>query len=467
MKKYILYSLVVVSFLTSCESDITSLNNDPKNAQEIPSSFAFASGQYDLANALFDPGTQASGFPFLIEHQAETTYVTPSRFLLNSNSTNMWDRVYVRGLKMLDNSKNILSKEFDAGNEVGRNKLAMIEILSCYGFKSLVDTYGDIPYTEALQQENKISSPKYDDARTVYTALISRLDNAIGSITTSSGGYTQDFFYKGDMSKWKKLANSIKLSFGINLADVDPALSKKIVEEAYASGVMTSNADNAVYSYDGASYKNPYSVTREDIVASKILVDQLKQSNDPRLAKYFSTVNGNYVGGVFGNQNNYKTTSTFSASVSATTARGLFFDYSQVEFLLAEGAARGYNVGSAATHYKNAIAASMDYWGVAAADRDAYIAANPYNSAGNFKQQIGAQVWVSGYTNGYFVWNSIRRLNYPSLPVPPTSQLSGYPIRLPYPDGEQNLNNVNWTAAVSKIPGGRDVATAPVFWDKN
>ncbi len=467
MKKIIILLSGILLTTISCERDMTSLNVNPKAAETIPSRYAFASGQYDLFNTIYDPGTQAGAYPFLVQHLAETTYTTPSKFSLDTNSSNEWDRIYLR-LQMLNNAKGFLSSEADAGSPSGKNKLAMIEILMCLGFQNLVDTYGDVPYSDALKKDAtpSILSPKYDDAKTIYVDLINRLDNAIGMITSSTAGYTEDAFYKGDMSKWLKLANTVKYSLGINLADADPVLSKKVCEEAYNKGVLASNSDNVILAYDGASYKNPYSTTREDIVAADTFVNQLKAKNDPRVDKYFSKVGGTVVGGVFGNQNVYASTSTFNSAVSASNAKATLLDYAQVEFWLAEGAARGYNVGNAEDHYKKGIAASMDLWGVDSATRDSYIANNPYSSA-NYKASIGLQSWFAGYTKPYFTWNSVRRLDSPVLVNPVKSVLTSYPYRLSYPNGEQNLNKANWSAAVAHIPGGSDTPTAKVFWDKN
>lgn len=465
MKK-IFYVAVAALLVSSCEREITSLNSNPKQAETVPSKFAFTSAEYDMLNTIYNPGTQSNAYHFLTQQLAETTYVTPSKFSLDTNSSNHWDLMYVRGLKMLQNAKNTLATEFDASSPSGKNKWATIEVLTVLGFQNLVDTYGDVPYTDALQQEQGKLSPKYDKAAIIYADLIKRLDAAIASMDTASPGYAEDFLYKGNMAKWKKFANTVKFGLGLNLADVDPTVAKRVCEEAYNSGMLASNDDNAYIPYDGSNYKNPFSTTREDIVASKTYVDKLVEYNDPRLEKYFTKKGSSVVGGVFGKQNTYSSTSTFNTSISAGSAKGLFLDYSQSEFWLAEGAARGYNVGPAVNHFTNAISASLDYWGVDATSKASYLAANPYNSAGDFKKQIGIQSWLAGFAKGYFTWNTVRRLDAPVLANPVTSVLTSYPYRLSYPNGEQNLNAANWSAAASAIPGGKDTPTAHVFWDK-
>ena len=146
-------------------------------------------------------------------------------------------------------------------------------------------------------------------------------------------------------------------------------------------------------------------------------------------------------------------------------------DYTELAFYLAEAAERGFSVGgSAATWYENGIRSSMEYWGVAAADIDTYMARADVayaTAAGNWKQKIGTQAWLAFYVRGLEGWTSYRRLDFPVLNLPPAPDESAegaVPRRHTYPVNEQTLNGENYSAAASKIGG--DKLSTKIFWDE-
>ena len=128
------------------------------------------------------------------------------------------------------------------------NKIAIAKVMRAYAFSILVNTYGDIPYTEALQgREN--TTPKYDKQQDVYYALLDTINASIQEMDVSAGSFnTADIIYNGDMDKWFKFANSIRLKLGIIIADVDPSRAQAEAEAA-APNVFTSNDDNALFRY--------------------------------------------------------------------------------------------------------------------------------------------------------------------------------------------------------------------------
>jgi hypothetical protein len=143
------------------------------------------------------------------------------------------------------------------------------------------------------------------------------------------------------------------------------------------------------------------------------------------------------------------------------------FDYSEVEFLLAEAVERGYDVGAgtAAEHYDKAITASVEDWGGTTAQAAAYLT-NPrvaYATAeGDWRQKIGTQSWLAYYNRGFEAWTQFRRLDFPLLVAPPDA-LSPLPIRYTYPIEEQTLNGTNWENAGTDIGG--DAVDTQLFWD--
>lgn len=504
MKKIIIIlgALVfTVPTITSCESDITSLNVDPKHPDTIPSMNFFTSAQYYLFEQLNTNSVNRNITRYFTQQITETTYTDESNYdmVTRQINTQHWNFSYRNILNAIKLGKEKLEEESKIATNpssaaaVKNNMWAQMEIVEIYTWANLVDTYNNVPYTEAMTAEaggSGVLSPKYDDAKTIYADLIKRLDATIAKISVGAEGYQDVSSYKGSMVKWKKLANSLKLRLGVNLSDVDPALAKSTVESAVAGGVITSNADNWTLTFTPGLFASPLYQTvnpagsgRKDFVAADTLVDFMNESEDPRRSKYFTLVpkldndgnpvkdaNGNvimiYRGGGFGDSNSWSSFSKMADDIIKEDAVGDYFDYSEVSFLLAEAAQRGFSVGGTAdAFYKQAIQASMDYWMVTNEQAKAYIDANPYDAA-NWKKSIGEQSWVAMYNRGFEAWTFNRRLDFPKFIAPEGAVTDGVPTRMTYPAPEQSLNKTNWSEAVSKLPGGKDIATAKVFWDK-
>ena len=152
---------------------------------------------------------------------------------------------------------------------------------------------------------------------------------------------------------------------------------------------------------------------------------------------------------------------------------GDLLDYSETEFNLAEALQRGYAVGgSVATHYNNAITASVTFWGGSAADAATYLALPTvaFATASNPEapgvltplQKIALQEYIALYNRGWDAWTLTRRMDYPVL-VPPENAYSGFPVRFTYPIVEQNVNVVNYNQAAQAIGG--DLVTTRLFFD--
>ncbi len=472
-KKLLYAGGVVASLLmfNSCQSDITSLNEDPKHPSSVPSGNMLATSMYQGFYYMYTGSVNFNNYRFFTQQWTEVTYTQETNYNLTTRNQprNHFRRMYVYTLGPLEQAKKDLPTEINADPEVVDNKWATLEIASVFVWENIVDTFGNVPYSEALQAET-IKSPKYDDAKTIYLDLISRLNVAISKIHSTKSGYPEDLVYKGDMTKWLKLANSIKLRLAINLADVDPATSKTVAESAVAGGVLTSAADSYSLKFDGNTFTNPLfddlvAAGRNDFIPSNVLVNPMNTKADPRRAAYFTQVGGVYKGGTYGTQNSFANNSHVNSTFLAANAPANLFSYTEVLFLRAEAAQRGYSVGgTAATLYANAVTASMLENGVSATDAATYIAANPYNAT-NWKQSIGYEGWVAMWNNPFAAWNFTRRLDYPVLSAPPSSYIGGIPYRMPYSDQEYVTNNANVSAAANAIGG--DKATTKLFWDIN
>ncbi|PWW30803.1 MULTISPECIES: SusD/RagB family nutrient-binding outer membrane lipoprotein [unclassified Chryseobacterium] len=476
MKKFknILYAGGVVASLllfNSCQSDLTSLNEDPKHPSTVPTGNLLATSMFQGFYYMYTGSVNFNNYRFFTQQWTETTYVQETNYNLTTRAQprNHFRRMYVYTLAPLEQAKKDLPTEINADPDVVNNKWATLEIASIFVWENIVDTYGNVPYKEALQAET-IKSPKYDDAKSIYLDLITRLDAAIAKINKTKAGYPEDLVYKGDMNKWVKLANSIKLRLAINLADVDPATSKSVAESAITGGVIDSNDSSYSLKFDGNTFTNPLfddlvASGRNDYLPSNVIVNPMNTKSDPRRAAYFTQIGGTYKGGVYGTLNTFANFSHVNPTFLTGNAPANLLSYTEVLFLKAEAAARGYNAGgTAAGLYAAAVTASMTENGISATDAAAYILANPYNAA-NWKQSIGYEGWVAMWNNPFAAWNFVRRLDSPVLTAPPSSYIGGMPYRMPYSDQEYVVNNANVSAAANAIGG--DKATTKLFWDKN
>jgi len=501
MKKILLiFSILSLTVVTnSCESDITTLNEDPKHPSVVPSGLLVASAQQELISQLLTPNVNNNISRFFTQQWAQTTYIDESNYDMVTRPIprNHYNRMMASSsatvhspgvLSALRDAKLFLQNE-GADAVKKNNNTAIIELTSVYAWANLVDTYGDVPYFGALQAVPGNPGPSeipYDDAKTIYLDLIKRIDAAIALINVNQSGYTDDIFYKGNMAKWRKMGNSLKFRLAVTLSDVEPALAKNYAEAAYNAGLFESKDDNwGLAAFPSGLFANPVyqeaiQSGRNDFVPSDVLVDYMNSTTDPRRDRWFTKSGGIYKGGAYGANNSFagyshmtspKTDVNGNAEVGADgsymliteNAQGFLLDYTEIMFLRAEAAARGYNVGgTAATLYADAITASMAEYGISTANATAFIAANPFN-ASNWKQSIGFQAWVAMFNKGFQAWNFARRLDYPVFENPADSAVDGVPVRMKYSDQEYLLNKANVTAAAQKIGG--DQVTTKVFWD--
>jgi len=467
--------LVLAVLMASCNLPN---NIDPKSASVVTADVVFTDAEIALFNQIGSINVNYNVFRLLAQYQSEVTYETEARYNLADRSLpdRHWAVLYRDVLMNAEETKRIVNATVFVDAQEKANKLATVEVLEVYTYQMLVDAFGNVPYTEALKGGDN-SRPKYDDAKTIYYDLVSRLDKAIADLSADAGSASYgsaDILYGGDVPKWLAFANSLKLRIAMRIADIDPIKAETLISEAVASGVFTSQSQSAILHYTGtAPYTNSYYTeyvlnNRKDYVPSNTFIDKLNSLNDPRRASWFTTVSGAYIGLTYGTSGKYSKLSHFNSSIINATYPVIISDYVEVEFLLAEAAERGLaGVTGAETHYNNAINASMAYWGVSASDAATYTAqpSVAYSSAsGTWKEKIGTQKWLGLFDRGIEGWNEWRRLDYPILNPPSGMNYSDIPVRFPYPSNENKLNGDNYAAAAAAIGG--DLVSTKLFWDK-
>lgn len=487
MKKFLIMLVAISAFIVSCQKDFGDLNDNTKQPVSVPPGTLFSYSQKSLVDIMTSTNVNNNIFRMLAQHWTETTYIDEANYDLATRNIpqNFWNVMFSGGFVSSQASSQIgvllnlneaarlvpLQSDGQASAAQKKNQAACVELLEIYAFSTLVNTYGNIPYSEALDATNV--HPKYDDAHTVYLDLLRRLNESIANIDTGADGFgSNDLFFQGDMGRWKTFANSLKSRLGMIIADSDDALAKTTVADALPNAVQT-NADNIEFQYLNAPPNtNPVWLDlvlsgRQDFVVANTLVDVMKGLSDPRIPFYFTTdAAGDYSGGIYGASNNYATYSKPNDALTAPDYPATLFTASETHFLHAEAIERGYVAGDAAAEYEAAIRASVEEWGGTTAQADAYLAQASVayaTAAGDWRQKIGTQSWIALFNRGFEAWTTWRRLDYPVL-VAPTDAVTGIPVRLTYPVQEQNLNTANYNAVVTAI--GADVVTTKLFWDK-
>jgi len=345
---------------------------------------------------------------------------------------------------------------------------AVGRIMKSYVFSVMTDAMGDIPYSEAFQ-ERALLTPKYDTQQAIYTALFADLAKASQQIDPAGIGFSSgDIMYGGDMVEWRKFSNSLRLRLAMHLSNVDATTAAAQAQAAVTAGVFTSNADNAQLMYLASApdqnpvYTNVHVDKRDDYGMSKTFVDSLLSWSDPRLPVFAQLNNDTivanqiYEGLPNGLNDGAGPALLYISRIGAywreTPAAPLaLLTYSEVLFLEAEAAERGWITGNATQLYADAIRASMEQYGIPTTAINAYLAQPRvvYATGAAGLTQIAYQKWVSLFLQGMEGWTEVRRTGVPALVPGPNAVLPKIPERLPYSDNEAVLNKANLDAAVA------------------
>ncbi|MFT4612600.1 MAG: hypothetical protein ACI9OT_001988 [Gammaproteobacteria bacterium] len=472
MKKLIIIAFILIGAI-SCTNDFSEWNIDPKKATEVPASTLFSNAERNLVRTMKTQDVNTNIFNFMAQYWTATTYPDESNYDLGSRDVpgKFWNALYTGVLIDLKESTKVLNAATatlaPALLPKNKNQLAVVSILEVYTYHVLVDVFGDVPFSEALDIDN--SSPKYDDDTAIYAALFTKLDAAITNLNASAGSFgSADFIYEGDVSSWKKFANSLKLRMALRVKDGAK------VSSAIAGGVFTSNADNAAFKflssdpYSNPLWENLVQSGRSDVLISDTFVDIISPLNDPRASVYMDDNLTEYLGGPYGNNNAFAEFTHLGDIFHQPDFEGIILDYAEVKFLLAEAAARNLGgVTGAETHYNEAVTASINYW-TTGADSAAYLAQGTvaYDAA-NWEMSIGMQKYIALYSHGFEGWSSWKIFGYPVLTAPVGAHVSAegmVPVRFTYPADESQRNGDNYEAASTNIGG--DKFSTRIFWNQ-
>jgi len=414
---------------------------------------------------------------------------------------NQWKEFYTEQLR-----KSLAIDASYSENPVYVDALAIKNILMCYWWSRMTDTYGDIPYFNAGTGEDVVYTPQQE----IYADLFARLDVAVKSITGGEEQYKYDdgydLIYDGNASQWQKFGNSLRLRLAMRISNVDPAKAQAEVQAAIngAGGLLTSNDDVArvpMWSQGWYDYIHQMAWNWGNVRMSKTFSDNLyNQSSageDPRAPMWFAyKVEGESktkeeagFDRYEGIENGYNLVPANSDDDYATiNLEGGYIDfqgngdqdkmycpmmfYSEIKFLLAEAALRGWASGDVNTLYKEGVAASMEYVGVSSDKATTYIDGLANVSGSNEAQlkQVITQKWLANFPNGVEGWADFRRTDYPDVTLPKdgvsgsSSVATGTWVkRVRYPDNEHLQNEVNMPSSLNTLDGDRmDIR---LWWD--
>jgi len=472
MLKKLSYIIIFALALSSCNSTLDDINKNP-NATETPLAPYLLTGTLKQgADLYWGSESNFNSSLLFVQHWAKIQYAEPDRYdVSNTSFTSLWNTGYSTLITDLNTILNFSDQQANS------NYKGIALTLRSWTFLLLTDAYGSIPYKEAGLKV----TPAYNTQKEVYTGLLEDLKQAQSLLGTANGAVTGDLAYKGNITKWKKLVNSLRLRIALRISDKEPALAKQAVIDATtdAAGVISSNSEIFQFIYTSSPQQNPASAwfeTRDDYRISKTLVDKLYELSDPRLPIYAQLPSdasvGKYVGGANGLSNSAANSQGFAKTSKPGTyfltsqSPAVIFTYSEVLFDLSEAVARGYIAGDAEQFYKNAITASFNQFGIT----DATVISNYLNQpivkydATNYAKSIGTQKWIAFFGQGLDAFAEWRRLDYPQLTAGPATVLDGQiPSRFFYPGTEQSLNGTSYQASVAVQ--GKDLLTTKLWFD--
>src|SRR6185436_17856924 len=286
MKKIINYilPLVLLFFAVSCDKGLEDLNKNKVSPTSLDPVMllnnAIVNTSFPTRSVIFDVG--------IVQQM-----VTPNGGVLAGANFNQDSRdatlaglwsVYFQNVIKYTHDAIVHSRDLPNRS----NLYNMVRIFQAYAFMILTDEYGSVPYFEGgAGFTDLIFFPKYDPQDQVYTEINKELTEASGALNSSGTTEAADVLYSGDIAKWKKFGYSLLLRAGMRLSKVDPNKAASTVQAAVAGGVILVNDENAYMRHDN-NFNQPIGVMLNGTEAAnfylaKPFVDQLKNTNDPRL----------------------------------------------------------------------------------------------------------------------------------------------------------------------------------------
>lgn len=502
----------ILAIPVSCTKDYTEINTDKNSIATISDSdvpFLFTAalesvriGDQTAQNLFADQYSQ------FIANNA-TYFPTDRLFIQMSWARNNFNPIYTNVVPQLRTI-------FDYTDENSAEN-AMAQIWWVYTFHRVTDYWGPIPYFQAGIAEGTVP---YDSQEDIYNDFFVRLADATAVLNnhTSQTPYgSYDVIYGGDVEKWIKFANTLRMRLALRVSRVAPELARREAEAAYQGGVFTQSPDDDALLEKNLIDFNLISQMSEwfEFNMSATMESFLKGYSDPRIVEYFmpaeqsGTYEGMRNGLSIAQLSLPENTAAYNSHIGprwSDPSRGGWPDYfstpqnvmctAEAYFLRAEGAVLGWNMGGTPEElYEEGIRNSMAQWGITDANAiEAYIngtslpiAPEDYldsppaagvpvqfntSDIAVQKTQIAIQKWLAVFPDGNEGWAEYRR-NHDVFPLYPVANSDNPDIpdpttnwirRIPFLDGEKETNGEEVEKAVSLL-GGEDKISTPLWWD--
>jgi len=485
---------LAIGFL-ACDAGFEELNANPNEPEAVPPSTVFPLAVREAVDRIHGHRTRnqrlnLDGGMLWMQYFARNQYVNEGD-TYNPAATlrgNTWDGFYTESLVNLNTTIALTADpESKFFNE---NYAAVATIMREYVFSILTDTYGAIPYTSALQGSTQGNlAPTYTSQEEVYAGILENLKAASLTLDPAGDGITKDILFAGDVVKWKKFANVLRLRLANRQAAVKPTESRAVFTE-----IMGDPATYPIFTAtDDASFFQPtvrqndennntwHEVmvfdSREDWSISTTLITAMTDgegnATDPRLERFAAPAQaGDFAGKYAGAPNGlpegdavaYFTTASRPGSFfTGETAAIPLITYAELNFILAEAALDGdYTAGEdAMTYLETAIASSFEQFEVDMPDD--YMSGRTSIT----KEMLMMEKWKALFSQGIEAWTEYRRTGFPVLPAPDSrAQFENegkVPTRLQYPESEYSLNLANVKEGII-MNGGPDTKLIDLWW---
>ncbi len=501
IKNIISKSLIIgaVLFTSSC-NDYLDINIDPNSVSDAPIEQLLTSV---TANVGFTGGSDLNRYASLIVQQysgqgsgATTQPQEYERYnIQGSDLNNLWNSLYSTTLSDIEL---IIQKANDPA-VLSPHYAGVAKIMKAYTYQLLVDTWGKVPFSEAVKFTDNLR-PKFDDGAAIYPEIIKLLDDGIKDISATTSVKSpgaNSTIYTGSFSaakpKWEKAANALKMRIYLHYSKLDKAKMIAGINGLSSAPAMASNADNFEMAFFNASrQQNPIHQFEQDranqLFPNNTLVDMMNSKVDPRRSRYFTPfpftydqANAKYLGAKGGDAASFKysrfhiylrgDTTKAAAPINADgslnntsytytgTAPIRMLTFAEYNFIRAEAAVLGAS-GDAELFFQAGIRASMQSASVSTAAIDTYIAANGALTGSETEKvkKIIEEKFVASYGVILEPWTDWRRTGFPTITAPPNALFPNIPRSLFYPQSEIDLNN--------NAPVQKTNLDERVFWDK-
>ncbi|MFC5190133.1 SusD/RagB family nutrient-binding outer membrane lipoprotein [Algoriphagus aquatilis] len=503
-------ALALVLSVSSCDQDFEKINVNPNSPEKVSSALLLPNILRSTTNEI--AGNSWGYGNIVMQYTAKIQFTNEDRYNWGPQGSPYGS--FYNALRDINNIIQI------SGEAKQQNYVGIAKVMRAHLFAYMSDAYGEIPYTEALQAKAGVNYPKFDSQEVIYAGVLKELEEANALLGTTAERVDGDILFNGNVTRWKKFANSLRLRILMRLSDrVNPSQAMQaIVSNPAQSPIFASTSEEAVLQYlQDVPNQHPLYTTRsgsyDEVRLSEKMENTLKDLNDPRLFAYAQPTT-NSAAGVVGPVTAYegvpnglgdeealkyapsgdpsKGGSNFLSRVGLLWAcqactsqanpigyQAILMSYAEVQFILAEARERGFiTTGSAEEYYKNGVKASVDYYRArytvinlpTIASRlvvdDTYFAQPKVAYTGTTQEKlakIGTQKWLALFFSGMEAWHDWKRTGYPDIKPGPAAFIATVPVRFMYPGSVQSLNGDNYKAAIARQ--GADAITTRVWWD--